>query len=131
MFRRVKVRRISSKIGLNEKEINNVSFLYNGVIAGNRACLSRSVTLVESKNLRKKEMAQTILSRLLAESKVQDDTFRVGLSGPPGAGKSTFIEAAGKHIIEQEGKLAVFAVDPSSSRTGGSLLGQGYANVAI
>jgi len=93
------------------------------------------VTLVESKNATKKVMAQTLLTRLLTRQRDssesdakrdtdwEGDTFRIGLSGPPGAGKSTFIETAGQHIIKQQGKLAVLAVDPSSSRTGGSLLG--------
>lgn len=71
-------------------------------------------------------MAQEILTRLLQNGDVEEDiskTFRIGLSGPPGAGKSTFIEAAGQHIIDEGSNLAVLAVDPSSSRTGGSLLG--------
>lgn len=84
------------------------------------------MTLVESKNESKKQMAQEILTRLLENGEVEQDvtkSFRIGLSGPPGAGKSTFIEIAGQHIIKETGNLAVLAVDPSSSRTGGSLLG--------
>merc|ERR1719285_1621111 len=67
-------------------------------------------------------MAKEILHSLLTE-KPPHDAYRIGLSGPPGAGKSTFIENMGQRIIAKEGKLAVLAVDPSSSRTGGSLLG--------
>merc|ERR1712131_185575 len=68
-------------------------------------------------------MAKEILHSLLTEKTLPHDAYRIGLSGPPGAGKSTFIENMGQRIIAKEGKLAVLAVDPSSSRTGGSLLG--------
>ena len=53
----------------------------------------------------------------------KNDSFRIGLSGPPGAGKSTFIEVFGAHLINHGHKVAVLAIDPSSTRTGGSLLG--------
>jgi len=111
---------------LSSKHSSRVDFLYSGIISGNRAALSSGITLVESKNAQKKAMAQEILTRLLQNGQVEEDiskTFRIGLSGPPGAGKSTFIEAAGQHIINEGSNLAVLAVDPSSSRTGGSLLG--------
>jgi polynucleotide 5'-kinase involved in rRNA processing len=126
---------------LSFKQASRVDFLYSGIskaplflpekliclpVSGNRAALSSGITLVESKNAQKKAMAQEILTRLLQNGDVEEDiskTFRIGLSGPPGAGKSTFIEAAGQHIINEGSNLAVLAVDPSSSRTGGSLLG--------
>ncbi|CAG5110540.1 Oidioi.mRNA.OKI2018_I69.chr2.g4931.t1.cds [Oikopleura dioica] len=118
--------RCASRRLLSSKQSARVDSLYSGIVAGNRASLSSSITLVESKNAQKKAMAQEILTRLLQNGVVEEDiskTFRIGLSGPPGAGKSTFIEAAGQHIINQGSNLAVLAVDPSSSRTGGSLLG--------
>jgi len=107
---------------LTERQQQFCAKLLDGVCTGNRASLSQSITLVESKNATKREMAKTILHQLLTRD-TATDAYRIGLSGPPGAGKSTFIENMGQRIIEREGKLAVLAVDPSSSRTGGSLLG--------
>lgn len=123
LFLRVVSQRSLQKVILNDKETSRVASLYDGIVSGDRASLSVAITLVESKNDRKKQIAQTLLTRILQEGTIVKDTFRIGLSGPPGAGKSTFIESAGQHIIKEQGKLAVLAVDPSSSRTGGSLLG--------
>lgn len=117
------MQRTSAHVTLTDNENARIAKLFDGIISGNRASLSSAVTLVESKHVRKKHMGQMILTRLLTENRLNDETFRIGLSGPPGAGKSTFIETAGQNIIQDQGKLAVLAVDPSSSRTGGSLLG--------
>ncbi|CAG5928616.1 unnamed protein product [Menidia menidia] len=104
--------------------------LYEGLISGQRASLAESITLVETQHPRKKELAQVLLQRVLAYRREQESrnggkpmAFRVGLSGPPGAGKSSFIEVVGKMLTERGHKLAVLAVDPSSCTTGGSLLG--------
>lgn len=101
-----------------------------GLVQGQRACLAEAITLVESTHTRKKELAQVLLQRVLAhqrERELQNQgkpfTFRVGLSGPPGAGKSTFIECFGKMLTERGHRLSVLAVDPSSCTSGGSLLG--------
>ncbi|XP_028305333.1 methylmalonic aciduria type A protein, mitochondrial isoform X2 [Gouania willdenowi] len=104
--------------------------LYEGLIGGQRASLAESITLVETLHPRKKELAQVLLQRVLAYRREQEGrnggkpvAFRVGLSGPPGAGKSTFIEVVGKMLTGRGHKLAVLAVDPSSCTTGGSLMG--------
>lgn len=104
--------------------------LYEGLIGGQRASLAESITLVETQHPRKKELAQVLLQRVLAYRREQESNnggrplaFRVGLSGPPGAGKSSFIEVVGKMLTERGHKVSVLAVDPSSCTTGGSLMG--------
>ncbi|CAK6958631.1 methylmalonic aciduria type A protein%2C mitochondrial [Scomber scombrus] len=104
--------------------------LYEGLIGGQRASLAESITLVETQHPRKKELAQVLLQRVLAYRREQESrnggkpmAFRVGLSGPPGAGKSSFIEVVGKMLTGRGHKLSVLAVDPSSCTTGGSLMG--------
>ncbi|XP_003476841.4 methylmalonic aciduria type A protein, mitochondrial isoform X1 [Cavia porcellus] len=116
--------------GLSDKEQRLVDKLYTGLIQGHRACLAEAITLVESTHNRKKELAQVLLQKVLAHHREQEQlnkgkplAFRVGLSGPPGAGKSTFIEYFGKMLTERGHKLSVLAVDPSSCTSGGSLLG--------
>ncbi|XP_035492093.2 methylmalonic aciduria type A protein, mitochondrial isoform X3 [Scophthalmus maximus] len=104
--------------------------LYEGLVGGQRASLAESITLVETQHPRKKELAQVLLQRVLAHRTVQEGrnggkpvAFRVGLSGPPGAGKSSFIEVVGKMLTGRGHKVSVLAVDPSSCTTGGSLMG--------
>ncbi|KAJ4944630.1 hypothetical protein JOQ06_013173 [Pogonophryne albipinna] len=104
--------------------------LYEGLIGGQRASLAESITLVETQHPRKKELAQVLLQRVLAYRREQESrnggkpvAFRVGLSGPPGAGKSSFIEVVGKMLTGRGHKVSVLAVDPSSCTTGGSLMG--------
>ncbi|OWF37250.1 Methylmalonic aciduria type A-like [Mizuhopecten yessoensis] len=105
----------------------SVEVLYNGLRHHDRGCLARAITLVESKNQTKKLQAQVLLNRILQVEKTKKATaptsFRIGLSGPPGAGKSTFIEVFGSYLTSQGHRVAVLAVDPSSLQTGGSLLG--------
>lgn len=115
---------------LSEEDEKIVDTLFKGIIKHDRGSLSRGITLVESTHQKKLEQAQLLLSRILRYNKKQGDmillkpkSFRIGLSGPPGAGKSTFIEAFGKFLTDKGHKVAVLAVDPSSSQTGGSLLG--------
>ena len=88
--------------------------------AGNRRALARAITLVESSLAAHRESAQTLLETLLPKT---GNSIRVGISGVPGVGKSTFIEAFGLYLISQGKRVAVLAVDPSSPRTGGSILG--------
>ncbi|XP_019782098.1 methylmalonic aciduria type A protein, mitochondrial isoform X1 [Sagmatias obliquidens] len=116
--------------GLSDKEQRLVDELYTGLIQGQRACLAEAITLIESTHNRKKELAQVLLQKVLVRHREQEKlnkgkplAFRVGLSGPPGAGKSTFIEYFGKMLTERGHKLSVLAVDPSSCTSGGSLLG--------
>ncbi|XP_053311409.1 methylmalonic aciduria type A protein, mitochondrial [Spea bombifrons] len=115
---------------LTEKEQRILGKIYNGLICGHRACLAEAITLIESTHHRKRELAQVLLQKVLSHHREKERlnngkplAFRVGLSGPPGAGKSTFIEYFGKMLTEQGHKVAVLAVDPSSSSSGGSLLG--------
>jgi LAO/AO transport system kinase len=98
----------------------------DGVLAGNRALLGRTITIIESRSRRHQELSQEILLRLLAVlRKVPDEkrAHRVGITGVPGVGKSTFIEALGCNLTRAGRKVAVLAVDPSSTVSGGSILG--------
>lgn len=88
--------------------------------AGDRAALSRAITLVESTRSDHRDAAQQLLLELTPEA---GSALHVGITGVPGIGKSTTIEALGMHLIERGHRVAVLAVDPSSTRTGGSILG--------
>ena len=94
--------------------------LVDGVLAGQRRALAKAITLIESTRPDHQQRAQQVLNALLPHT---GKAIRIGISGVPGAGKSTFIEALGVWLIEQGKKLAVLAVDPSSSVSGGSILG--------
>ncbi|KGN33736.1 membrane ATPase/protein kinase [Knoellia sinensis KCTC 19936] len=94
--------------------------LFDGIRAGNRAAIARAITLVESSRPDHRERARVLLTELTAYT---GSAVRVGISGVPGAGKSTFTNALGLRLIEAGHKVAVVAVDPSSRRTGGSILG--------
>lgn len=91
-----------------------------GVLAGDRAALGRAITLVESRAERHQALAQEVLTRLLPHA---GKAHRIGISGVPGVGKSTFIETFGTNLTKAGHKVAVLAVDPTSSRSGGSILG--------
>jgi LAO/AO transport system kinase len=91
-----------------------------GVLAGERGTLSKAITLVESRRPDHRELAQRLLVELLPHA---GGAHRVGITGVPGAGKSTFIDALGSRLTGSGHRVAVLAVDPSSSRTGGSILG--------
>ena len=98
--------------------------MYNGLLQQNRASLAQAITLVESSLQESKKEAQKLMTLVTHHnSQNSRSTFRIGLTGPPGAGKSTFIESFGSLITEAGHRVAVLAVDPSSTRTGGSLLG--------
>ncbi|WXG53159.1 MAG: methylmalonyl Co-A mutase-associated GTPase MeaB [Candidatus Sedimenticola sp. (ex Thyasira tokunagai)] len=90
------------------------------ILAGNRRALARAITLVESTRVDHRESATELLQQLAPHT---GKSIRIGISGVPGAGKSTFIESIGNHIIDQGHRLAVLAVDPSSALSGGSILG--------
>ncbi|GAA4897094.1 methylmalonyl Co-A mutase-associated GTPase MeaB [Streptomonospora salina] len=91
-----------------------------GVLAGHRPTLARAITLVESRRPDHAELAQQLLVRLLPHA---GGAHRVGITGVPGVGKSTFIDTAGTRLTERGHRVAVLAVDPSSTRSGGSILG--------
>ena len=97
-----------------------VGDLAAGVRAGSRAQVARAITLVESTRADHRDRARALLTELAPHT---GGSTRVGISGIPGAGKSTFIDALGVRLIERGHRVAVVAVDPSSSRTGGSILG--------
>lgn len=99
----------------------DVEALVSGIREGSRGAMARAITLVESRLPAHRPLARQLLSELGTTADVS--TVRVGISGVPGAGKSTFIDAMGSRLVEQGHKVAVLAVDPSSSRTGGSILG--------
>jgi LAO/AO transport system kinase len=98
----------------------DVADLVAGVRAGKRAAVSRAITLVESGRPDHRAAARELLTEL---TEPDTATVRVGISGVPGVGKSTFIEALGTHLTGQGKTVGVLAVDPSSVRTGGSVLG--------
>ena len=94
--------------------------LVDGVLAGQRRALAKTITLIESTRIDHQQRAQKVLASLLPHT---GRAMRVGISGAPGAGKSTFIEALGLWLTDNDHRLAVLAVDPSSSVSGGSILG--------
>lgn len=94
--------------------------LASGVLAGERRALARAITLIESTRPDHREAAEALMHELLPHT---GRSVRVGITGVPGAGKSTFIESFGLHVLEMGKKPAVLAVDPSSPRSGGSILG--------
>ncbi|WP_027501888.1 methylmalonyl Co-A mutase-associated GTPase MeaB [Rhodococcus sp. UNC363MFTsu5.1] len=98
----------------------DLTALGDAVLANKRAQLAKAITLVESTRADHREQAQQLLLRLLPHA---GGAIRVGITGVPGVGKSTTIEALGMHLLELGHKVAVLAVDPSSTRTGGSILG--------
>ena len=98
----------------------SVNDYVDGIIKGNVSTLSQAVTLVESINPDHQVIAQEVLEKCLPYS---GNSVRIGISGVPGAGKSTSIDAFGMHVLEKGGKLAVLAIDPSSERSKGSILG--------
>ncbi|MCA9530525.1 MAG: methylmalonyl Co-A mutase-associated GTPase MeaB [Myxococcales bacterium] len=98
----------------------SVDAYVRGIERGDRALLARAITLVESEQPRHAALGQEVLERLLPRT---GRASRVGVSGVPGVGKSTFIDALGMHLIEQGHRVAALTLDPSSTVTGGSILG--------
>lgn len=90
------------------------------IIAGQRRALAKAITLAESQRPEDREASQTLLNAVLPHT---GNSIRVGITGVPGVGKSTFIEAFGLHLLARGHRVAVLAVDPSSPIAGGSLLG--------
>ncbi|HYF44651.1 MAG TPA: methylmalonyl Co-A mutase-associated GTPase MeaB, partial [Acidimicrobiales bacterium] len=98
----------------------STSDLSEGIQTGDRRALARAITLVESSRPDDRHEAEQLLDALLPGS---GEAVRVGITGSPGVGKSTFIERLGKHVVDDGHQVAVLAVDPSSARSGGSILG--------
>lgn len=91
-----------------------------GILAGNTVVLGQAITLVESQREEDQRLAQELIGLILPKS---GHSIRIGITGVPGVGKSTFIETFGKHLTGQNKKIAVLAIDPSSGKTKGSILG--------
>lgn len=105
---------------MNTPKMLDISTLATDIRGGNRASLARAITLAESRRADHQALARALLQDLLPDT---GNGFRVGITGSPGVGKSTSIDALGMFLIERGHKVAVLAVDPSSARTGGSILG--------
>ena len=90
------------------------------ILKGNRVALAKAITLIESKKDSDRVQAQKLMEEILPYT---NKSIRIGISGSPGVGKSTFIEALGLHLINKGKKIAILAVDPSSPITGGSIMG--------
>ena len=110
----------AQKIKLNRKKQPSVNEFVERILAGDITFLSRAITLVESTNSKHQEKANQILNACLPYA---NKSVRIGITGVPGVGKSTFIESFGKHLTSLDKKVAVLAVDPSSSINKGSILG--------
>jgi len=105
---------------LNEHDDASIAPIVEGVLAGDRTVLARTITLIESSNLEHRRRAEMVLQELLPHT---GGARRVGITGVPGVGKSTFIDQFGVDLTERGHQVAVLAVDPTSSRSGGSILG--------
>eukprot|EP01138_Halocafeteria_seosinensis_P002863 gb/GECG01002924.1/.p1 GENE.gb/GECG01002924.1/~~gb/GECG01002924.1/.p1 ORF type:complete len:432 (+),score=53.14 gb/GECG01002924.1/:1-1296(+) len=136
---KIGIRNVSSSVLPEQEEgmTEQTAKLAEGIKQGNRSSLSRAITLIESTRRDHRRQAELLLDEVLAARRQREatasaeeaknkigKTLRVGIAGSPGAGKSTFIEGLGTYLTEKCGyKVAVIAVDPSSNRTGGSILG--------
>ena len=109
-----------SKSKHKRKQIPSVEELLNGIKRGDKTALARAITLVESSNADHLEKANLIIEQCLGQN---TKTLRVGITGVPGVGKSTFIEVLGKKLTSLGKKVAVLTVDPTSSESKGSILG--------
>jgi LAO/AO transport system kinase len=105
---------------VEKKASLDIKSLARDVRSGHRAALARAITLVESRRGDHQALARELVQMLLPDT---GKAVRVGITGSPGVGKSTTIDALGTYLIEQGNKVAVLAVDPSSARSGGSILG--------
>ena len=110
----------AKKIKTNRRKQPSVKDLVNGITSGNITDLSRAITLIESTSVKHLEKANAIITECLPYA---NQSIRVGITGVPGVGKSTFIEAFGLHLTQLGKKVAVLAVDPSSTLSRGSILG--------
>jgi LAO/AO transport system kinase len=99
---------------------SDIELLAQSITSGDRKAIANGITLVESTKKEDQALAEQLLSKLKTST---NDSIRIGISGPPGVGKSTFIEAIGHPVLETGERLAILAIDPSSSISGGSILG--------
>jgi LAO/AO transport system kinase len=104
----------------SQRAARNEAILLEGILKGSRAALGQAITLIESTKSSDQALAHLLLKSLPQATQLAK---RIGITGVPGVGKSTFIENFGLQLVAQGHKVAVLAIDPSSSRTGGSILG--------
>src|SRR4249920_3390555 len=102
------------------KNTFNINEFTDGILSSNISFVSKAITLVESTKQEHQEQAQQIINAII---KYSGKSFRLGITGVPGVGKSTFIESFGLEVINRGHKLAVLAIDPSSQLSKGSILG--------
>ena len=112
--------KMAQRIRDSRKKEASVEELFEGLRKGHSTALSQAITLIESNSDRKGEKAAALIEKCLP---LANNSLRIGITGVPGVGKSTFIEAFGDHLIKNGKKVAVLAVDPTSSISGGSILG--------
>lgn len=112
--------RALEQIRQSRKAISDPGELFRGIRAGKRKALSQAITLVESALPEHQLVAQALIRMCLPHA---GKSFRLGITGVPGAGKSTFIESFGNYLLRSSHRLSVLAIDPSSERSGGSILG--------
>jgi LAO/AO transport system kinase len=102
----------NSRLSINQYE--------EGILSGNRVILSQAITLIESNRIEDQTLASALIERIINRT---GNSVRIGITGVPGVGKSTFIEAFGKHVTASQQKIAVLTIDPSSQLTKGSIMG--------
>lgn len=105
---------------INKKPKLNTDTLSKGILAQNKILLSKTITLLESTKTTDNKIARDVVEKIMHKT---GNSMRIGITGVPGVGKSTFIEALGKYILADNKKIAVLAIDPSSQKTKGSILG--------
>jgi len=104
----------------NQGSRSDVDLLYSAILEGNKTALAKSITLLESSNTSHRQQAEALLNKCLPHA---GKSQRIGITGVPGVGKSTFIETYGNYLTSKGHKIAVLAVDPSSQKSKGSILG--------
>ena len=105
---------------IQKRKTINPNQLFDQLVKGDRIALAKAITIIESSRAADQEIAQNLIAKSLKKS---IKSFRIGITGPPGVGKSTFIESIGKHILKNRKKLAVLTIDPTSQVSKGSVLG--------
>lgn len=111
---------MSTQASSRRRSLRTADEYVQGIRAGNRVLLAQAITLIESQRPEHAALAREVIGQLAG---APTQSLRVAITGAPGAGKSTFIEALGMHLVGQGVKVAVLAIDPSSAVTGGSILG--------
>ncbi len=105
---------------MSNADLNNPDFYIKGILASDISVLSRAITLVESTNEEHQKIAEKIIDGVIEKT---GKSFRLGITGVPGVGKSTFIESFGLELVNADHRVAILAIDPSSQKSKGSILG--------